>query len=447
VLAGHGQILNRIEWMWREYPFVDGEVGCHRTPLSFVDSLWELLGPLLKGVPTLIVSDEAARDPVQLAAELAQHRVTRLWLIPPLLAALLDSVPQLGLRLPDLRFWVTSGEALPSDLEQRFRRTCPHAALYNLYGTSETWDATWHDPRRDGPYGKPASIGRPIANMRTYVLDRHSDAVPVGVPGELYVGGIGVATGYVNAPALTAEKFTVRRVNGSAPERLYRTGDLVRWRGDRTLEYIGRIDRQIKLNGHRIEPGEIEAALRMHPSVQQAAVVLQESNGDVRLVAYCTTQGGDKPERASIRHFLAERLPDWMLPGALLWVDALPLTPSGKLDRRALAGLATETDEAIQHDRPVNPVEERLLAVWQELLGRSDIGTHDDFFTKLGGHSLLAMRLVSRIRASFGVDLPVRRLFEAPTIAGMADAVTSADGSNVPRVPELKRQAREQYRM
>jgi amino acid adenylation domain-containing protein len=448
VVATHGQILNRLAWMWRSYPFAAGEMGCQRTPLSFVDSLWELLGPLLQGVPSFIVSQDAVRDTRRLTEELARHCVTRLWLIPRLLSALLEDERNIAMRLPRLRFWVTSGEALPPDLERRFSEAFPEATLYNLYGTSETWDATWHDPRRDGAYGTPTSIGKPICNMRAYVLDWHLQPVPVGVAGELCIGGAGLAAGYLNAPALTSEKFVMLVLQGTVPERVYRTGDLVRWRADGILEYIGRGDGQIKINGYRIEPGEIESILRSLPEIEQAAVVLREVEGaQPRLMAYCTRRGGVTPGLSSVRAALSRRLPRAMVPGVIAFVDALPLTPSGKIDRRALPDLAAPEVRSEDPVPPLGEVEVRLLAIWRELLGRQDIGRHDNFFAELGGHSLLAMRMASRIREVFDVSLPVRRLFETPTIAGVAEAIGSGEERIRARDPELKPQGREQYRI
>jgi amino acid adenylation domain-containing protein len=286
VLATHRGAVNRFAWMWATYPFAAHEVCCARTSLSFVDSVWEIFGPLLKGISTVIIRDEVLRDLSRLVEELAHHRVTRLWLVPSLLRALLDLHDDLQDRLPLLKFWVTSGEALPPALFQRFRAQMPSAVLYNLYGTSEFWDATWFDPTREKFTNDQAPIGRPIFNVQAYVLDERMQPVPVGVPGELYIGGVGLARGYHNLPELTAEKF-IPSPFGNRTARIYRTGDLARYLADGQIEFLGRYDRQVKIRGFRIEPSEIEAILSRHPSVRQVVVVAREdASGDPLLVAY-----------------------------------------------------------------------------------------------------------------------------------------------------------------
>jgi acyl-CoA synthetase (AMP-forming)/AMP-acid ligase II len=273
--------------MWREYPFTPDEVGCQKTAANFVDSIWELFGPLLKGIPTVIIHDEILRDASRLVKELARLQVTRLWLVPSLLVALLDLCPDLQERLPHLRFWVSSGEVLTPELFRRFQAQMPSAVLYNLYGTSEVWDATWFDPTRETVADGQTPIGRPIFNVQTYVLDEQMQPVPIGVPGELYVGGDGLARGYPNLPRLTAEKFIPNPFGNQAKARLYKTGDLVRYRPDGNIEFLGRADRQVKVRGFRVELSEIEAVLCQHSGVQQAAVVARdETPGDKRIVAY-----------------------------------------------------------------------------------------------------------------------------------------------------------------
>ena len=265
VAVEHRQLLNRLRWMWGAYPFADGEVSCQKTALSFVDSFWELLGPLLQGVPTVIVPDELVTDVGAFVDTLGREQVTRILLVPSLLRSLLEAFPDLGRRLPDLRFWVTSGEPLATELAELFEERLPGSVLCNLYGTSEAWDATWYDPRRDRLQHRRVPIGRPIANVRVYVLDAHDQPVPPGVPGELHVGGVSLARGYLNDPALTAAKFVPDPFAPEPGARLYRTGDLARYRADGNIEFLGRRDDQVKLRGFRIELGEIEAALGLHP--------------------------------------------------------------------------------------------------------------------------------------------------------------------------------------
>ena len=427
VAVDHRQILNRLWWMWEDYPFADGEVACQKTPAGFVDSLWELLGPLLAGVATVVVPDAVMRDPRALVDLLAEHEVTRIWLVPSLLRTLLDAVADLGRRLPRLGFWVSSGEDLPAELLERFERELPHAVLYNLYGTSEVWDATWHDSRDDPRPLHRVPIGRPISNVRLYLLDRHGGPVPLGATGELYVAGEGLGRGYVNRPELSAERFVELAVDGRTSERAYRTGDLGRYRADGAVEFLGRADQQVKIRGHRVEPAEIEAALSEHRDVRRAVVVARPGpDGESRLTAY-VVGGGPAPEGRELRRFLQRRLPDYMLPAAWVALESLPLTPSGKVDRTALPEPAAAAE--VPYVAPNGPLQTVLCEQWQDILGVERVGVEDDFFGDLGGHSLLATRAVARIRETLGVDLPLRRFFEATTVRELASALGDGPGA------------------
>lgn len=289
----HRSAVNRLAWMWREYPFEAKEVCCTRTSLNFVDSVWEIFGPLLKGIPTVIIREEISRDPSRLVAQLARFDVTRLWLVPSLLRTLLDLHNDLQLRLPRLRFWVTSGEALTPVLFRRFRRQMPEAVLYNLYGTTEIWDATWFDPARYRVVDDRAPIGRPISNVQVYILDDHLEPVPVGVPGELCVGGVGVARGYHNLPELTREKFIVDPFDNLSEGRLYRTGDRARYLADGQIEYLGRRDRQVKIRGVRVEPAEVELVLSRHPAVRESAVLARKDASQEPILAAYVVRNND----------------------------------------------------------------------------------------------------------------------------------------------------------
>ncbi len=333
--AAQRQVLNRLAWMWDRYPFQAGEVCCQKTAVSFVDSLWELLGPLLKGVPTVIVSDEVVRDPQALVEVLGEQRVTRLWVVPSLLLMILDSVTELSARLPLLRFWVSSGETLTVELLQRFKQVLPKAVLYNLYGTSEVWDATWYEASADASERSRVPIGTPIANVQTYVLDGHAQLVPVGVPGELYVAGLGLAEGYLHQEELTHRHFIRLPFLSEPAVPAYRTGDLVRYLPNGDLEYLGRIDQQLKVRGYRVEPGEVEAVLVKHPQLRQV-VVLQGEDVTDRLIAYMVPEQQAAPTTNELRRWLLSKLPDYMVPSAFVIVDTFPLTPSGKIDRKAV---------------------------------------------------------------------------------------------------------------
>jgi acyl carrier protein len=259
-----------------------------------------------------------------------------------------------------------------------------------------------------------------MANTRVYVLDSNRQPVPVGVPGELYVGGHGVAAGYLNRPELTAERFLADPFSPEPGARMYRTGDRVRWRADGTLEYLGRADFQVKVRGHRVEPGEVEAALRRHPEVRDAVVTARtDGAGENRLVAYLVPANGTAPQATGLREFLAGLLPEPMIPGAFVPLDAFPLTPNGKIDRKALPSPGPNGTATGRHVEPRTPLERELARVWARALGGPRVGAEDNFFD-LGGNSLSAVRIFFEVREQFAVALPLRTLFEAPTVARFA---------------------------
>jgi amino acid adenylation domain-containing protein len=433
VIGPHRGALNRFAWMWKTYPFAGNEVCCAKTSLSFVDSVWEIWGGLLQGVRTVLVEDQVVQDPQRFVALLAREQVTRLVLVPSLLRMLLESCQDLAKRLPRLHYWVSSGEPLPLDLLQRFQQIFPDRILLNLYGSTEVAaDVTCYDTRtaNDSP-GVP--IGRPIANTQVYILDSQMQPVPVGVSGELYVGGEGLATGYWNRPELTAEKFVANRFSSVPGARLYRTGDRARYLADGNIEYLGRVDRQVKVRGVRIELEEIEAVLAQHPHVRQTAVTaLDDGSGDLRLVAYVTSKAGPALTSTELRNFLQQKLPAHMIPASYVLLDTLPLTPNGKLDRLNLP--ARDSDNVAQtgtHFQPPRDALERKLAeIWEGALGLSQVGITDNFF-ELGGHSLLGVTLLDRIQKAFGRRLPAGTLFASPSIEQLAK-VLRQDGWTPP---------------
>ena len=422
VMVPHRQLLNRIRWMWRTYPFASGEVVCHKTASSFVDSIWELLGGLLQGIPTVIVPDHVTRDPRALVNALAEGHVSRIWVVPSLLCSMLESVDDLGTRLPELRFWVTTGEPIDTGLYDRFRQAVPHAVLHNVYGTSEVWDATWWDPQREEAPRQRIPIGRPIDNVAVYVLDRWLQPVPIGVPGELHVGGVALPDGYVGLAELTEQRFIPNPFSDAPDARLYRTGDMVKFGPDGCLEFLGRRDQQVKIRGFRVEPSEVELALISHPSLRAAAVTAYTTPEGKRLAAYVITRNATEPEATELRAHVRQLLPDHMVPTELVYVDRLPMTLSGKVNRRALIApsIPHQSAEAV-HDLPCRllPLERTVLQIWQDVLQHKDLGLRVNFFD-LGGDSLLLLRVGVRLGRTLGKEVEVNDLFRYPTVESIA---------------------------
>ncbi|MFC1681975.1 amino acid adenylation domain-containing protein, partial [Pseudomonadota bacterium] len=434
VVIDHRHIVNRLAWMWNTYPFDSDDVGCQKCSLSFLDSIWEIFVALLKGVPTAIIMDHELKDLNMFVARLAQHHVTRvIQIVPSLLRVLLHTFPDLERRLPEVKLWLTSGEELSVDLYQRYRERLPQSTLCNVYGCSEA-TGTWYEPKAGENQGARFPIGRPIANIRTYVLDQHLQAVPVGVTGELYFGGVSVARGYLNRPRLSREKFFTHSFDGIDAQRLYKTGDLVRWRSDGHIEFIGRVDNQVKLRGSRIELGEIEAALCAHPAVSESIVTLfEERPGDGRLIAYVAA--AEAPLRpAELRASLKRKLPTHMLPPVIMVLESLPLNANGKVNRNALPMPDPGRQDLYNSFvAPRTVVEKALAFIWSDLLKVDQIGIDDDFF-ELGGHSIQAMQVVSRVRDTLGVELALRSLFDVPTVIGLAEVVEAARESGTHRI-------------
>jgi acyl carrier protein len=364
-------------------------------------------------------------DPEALVRQLHMHHITRIVVVPSQLAAILEACPNAENRLPDLQLCFSSGEALPYSIYARFQKTLPTARLVNLYGSSEVAaDVTCFDTASTPPRGF-VPIGKPIANVRTYLLDPSLNPVPVGVPGEIYVAGDCLARGYLGRPELTAERFIPDPFR--ADGLLYKTGDVARYLEDGNIEFLGRYDHQVKIRGLRIELGEIEAALRTHRSVRAAAVVVRQGEEAApMLVAYVAPNGGEPLVYSELSRYLKLSLPDYMVPAAFVPVDALPMTPNGKLDQRALPSF----DPAQRHTTqvqvaPRNELERKLLEIWVEVLKTERIGVFDNFF-ELGGHSLMAAQVIARIRKYMGIEVSVRTLFEGPTVASLANALERA---------------------
>ncbi|WP_449417829.1 amino acid adenylation domain-containing protein [Phormidium nigroviride] len=422
VLGTHQGTVNGLNWLWKTYPFESAEICCQKTAISFVDSVWEIFAPLLQGIPTVIIPDAIVKDTKLFLETLDRHHVTRVILVPSLLRLIVDTYGNLTKKLSNLKLWITSGEALPLDLARSFTKLLPSAKLLNLYGSSEvSANATYYDTSLLPEKATSVSIGSPINNTQVYILDRHLQPTPVGVHGELYIGGDGLAKGYLNRPELTEERFIDNIfVSGT---KLYKTGDLGRYLHDGNVEYLGRRDEQVKIRGFRVELGEIESAIVQHPDIRESVVIIRDDiQGDKQLIAYIVT---DDPNLVSQLHgYLLLKLPDYMIPSAFVVLDAIPLTPNGKVDKRSLP-----TENLIRSNStkffvsPRNLSELGLVKIWENLLAINSIGVTDNFF-ELGGHSFLAVRLMAQIYERFGHNLPLSILFENPTIEKLAKIVS-----------------------
>ena len=416
------------------------------SPAAFDASTLEVWGALLHGA-RLVVPPAGPPDLPQLEGLVRQHGVTTLWLTASLFNQIIDDRPQ---ALTGVREILTGGEALSvRHVRQAQQVLGARVQLINGYGPTEgtTFTTCYRIPQ-----GLPAGlesipIGRPIANTQVYVLDARRQLVPIGAPGELYIGGAGLARGYLNRPDLTAERFVPHPFSDEPGVRLYRTGDQCRWRADGQLEFLGRLDDQVKLRGFRIEPGEIEVALGEHPDIARSVVALREdAPGEQRLVAYCVPATGADLDLAGLPRHLRSRLPDYMVPAAFVSLETLPLTPGGKVDRRALpAPGGSRPADVTGPVAPRTPIEQQLVSLWNEVLAVDDIGIHDNFFA-LGGHSLLAARVNARIVAALQVELPLRTLFDAPTIAELSREIEALRrGGPGPRDAQLKRTDRQAH--
>jgi amino acid adenylation domain-containing protein len=415
----HGGVLNRLQWMQDAHGLTRGDRVLQKTPFSFDVSVWELFWPLMFGARLVIARPDGHRDPAYLAAIVQEQGITTTHFVPSMLAVFLAEPAAAACR--SLVRVFASGEALLPAVVDTFYARLGGSELHNLYGPTEAAVDVTAEVCAPGCAFVP--IGRPIANVHIYLLDERREPSPIGVPGELYIGGVQVGRGYLNRAELTAERFISSPF--VAGERLYRTGDVARWSSEGSVEYLGRVDHQVKIRGFRIELGEIEAALAEQAGVREVVVVAREEKpGDKRLVAYLAATEGATLTVSALRDALGRRLPAYMVPSAFVILPALPLTASGKIDRRALPAPGSSRGEVV-HVPPRGPVEETIAGVFAEVLAATDVGAHESFFD-LGGHSLLATQAVTRIRAALGVELPLRALFDSPTPAELARLVSGS---------------------
>ncbi len=418
----HSALLNRLQWMQEAYGLDVSDTVLQKTPFSFDVSVWEFFWPLMTGARLVVAAPGDHRDPARLINLINQQRVTTLHFVPSMLQAFLQD-PAVS-TCQSLHRIVCSGEALPVDAQQQVFAKLPQAGLYNLYGPTEAAIDVTHwtcvDEGRDA-----VPIGRPIANLGCYILDSHFEPVPVGVLGELYLGGVGLARGYHRRPALTAERFIAHPfIQG---ERLYRTGDLARYRADGVIEYAGRIDHQVKLRGLRIELGEIEARLLEHEWVRETAVLAVDGK---YLVGYLVLQNAGDDWRDVLSAHLAQHLPDYMVPAQWMLLEQMPLSPNGKLDRKALPK-ADASLQAREYVAPQSELEQQIAAIWAEVLEVPRVGLNDNFF-ELGGHSLLATQVVVRLREQLHAEFDVKSIFTTPTLADFSAYVAGQQTNNSP---------------
>lgn len=434
VMVGHQALALHIQTMLQQYGITENDRNLQFASSSFDVSLEELLVAWLSGACSVLITTN-----FMLASELLvlikKHAVTVVNLPPAYWQQMLETATIAG-DLANLRMLILGGDALPLSLAQQTRKHFPSLTCFNAYGPTEAviTPTLYRLPMTLADNVACIAVGKPRANTRIYILNAHYQPQPVGIPGELCIAGSILASGYLGRPELTAEKFVEVELFGTI-ERLYKTADLARWLSDGNLEFLGRIDQQIKLRGFRIELGEIEAALCQHPGVKEAVANLYEADGDKRIAAYLTIDDGNVAIE-DLRSRLKAGLPDYMVPSYFVVLDSLPLTPNGKIDRKALP--APEFQASTGFSRPASPREDLLAALWAGVLKRESIGRHDNFF-ELGGHSLLATQLIARIRESFQVELPIRAMFEHPELSSLATAIEAAAGSI--RLPAIEPQA------
>lgn len=417
VAAHHRGIVNCLLSAKAAAPVVPQDRMLFKCPLSFDPAVWELFTPLLNGASLVIARPGGQHDAAYIARTTIEEGITGLHFVPSMLTVFLEE--PLVNEIVSLRWAVCGGEAMPVQIPECFQARCS-VPLHNFYGPTETsiTSTLWRcDPER---IRNTVPIGQPIANTQAYVLDEEKNLAPIGVAGELYLGGDGVTRGYFNRPELTAENFLPDPFSEKPGSRLYRTGDLVRYLPEGDLEFLGRADHQVKIRGFRIEPEEIAAVLGEHAGVRECLLLVREDvSGDKRLIAYVTAAQNSMPTSAELRRHLREKLPEYMIPSAFVTLDEFPLTVNGKVDRDKLPAPASAPVRARSYLAPRTPTEEALARIIGGVLGIEQVGVYDNFFD-LGGHSLLATQVVTRVRETFQVNLQLKRFFESPVIAELA---------------------------
>jgi amino acid adenylation domain-containing protein len=456
-MVEHWTLVNRLNWMQKKYPIGPGDTILHKTPFTFDVSVWEIFWWSLLSARVCLLAPGGEKDPRQIAAAIDKHHVTIMHFVPSMLTIFLEYIKQTDKpyikRLTSLKQVIASGEALGTAIVKSFNRLLAvnGTVLANLYGPTEaTIDVSYFDcpPGEDI---KCIPIGKPIDNIRLLILQKAMQMQPVGVAGELCITGDGLARGYLNRPELTAEKFDqdlwdyqdyhdennqkfLRGGPGgavfskSAPpgpgrrrQNIYRTGDLARWLPDGNIEYLGRMDNQVKIRGNRIELGEIETRLNEHRAVKESVVtIITDKSTGISLCAHLVSD--ETLTAGELRNYLQKQLPDYMIPSYFVQIEKIPLTPNGKVDRKSLPGPDKSLAVTTGYAPPGNEIEKQLVEIWQELLNAKKIGINDNFF-ELGGHSLLAMNMVLRIQTCFGIEIPLGEIFDNPRIAQIAEHI------------------------
>jgi len=428
VMVEHRSLANAYLFWDETYQLHTLKSHLQMASFSFDVFTGDLVRALCSGGKLVLCPREYLMDPPNLYRLMRREKVDFAEFVPAVLRELVSYLHKDGSKLDFLKILVCGSDSWNMDEYRRFKEVCgPNTRLINSYGVTEaTIDSTYFEgTSKDFSCDVLVPIGRPFANIELYVLDSNLQPTPIGVPGELHIGGVGLARGYLNRPELTAEKFITNPFGDRPKQRLYKTGDLARYLPDANIELLGRVDFQVKIRGFRVETGEIESVLGQHPGVEQIAVAaLDDALGNKRLVGYVVVKDSQSaPSMNDLRSFLKKKLPEYMVPSTFLLMDKLPLTPNGKIDRRALPTPdSLDSELEVSYVAPRSETEKKLGAIWQEVLNRDKVGVHHDFF-ELGGHSLLATRVMSRINQLFGIQLALRKLFEVTTIASLADLV------------------------
>jgi amino acid adenylation domain-containing protein len=446
VMATHGGLRNVLQYARKSFQVEPEDGMAMLASLAFDIALLELVTPWMAGARSVILNREEILD--EAGWKQALRGVSILHTVPSLMRQLLGMLGGgVAAELSGLRQILIGGEAVAPELLREIRVAFPECRIRVLYGPTEATIICGQQDLTQEEGAKAPPIGRAIGNARLYVLDEQGEPVGKGVSGELYIGGAGVARGYWRRPELTGERFVPDPYEGRAGARMYRSGDVVRWRGQGQLEFVGRRDYQVKVRGYRIELGEIEARLREQEGIEEAVVVARkEPAGEPRLVAYYTERGADVLQAEGLRRWVAEKLPEYMLPAAYVKLERMPLTVNGKLDRAGLPEPGAEAYAGQQYEEPRGEVERALAEIWAELLGLERVGRQDNFF-QLGGHSLLAVRVIARTRKRLGLELDVRAVFQASTLASLAASATpqsqapAIPANGIPKLKQLKDQS------